>query len=124
MFRTAGLMLLLSCGAVFAEPPIAGRWRGEWVSDQNGHRGALRANVTPTTDGYDVRFSGRFAKVIPFTYRQHLTQTGSDGERVYLAAERRLPLFGTFRMMAEATANTFDARFSAGQEQGRFKLQR
>ena len=120
----AALISLLFASLASPQPPVSGKWTGEWMTDANGHRGPLRANVTPAGDGYDVRFSGRFAKVIPFTYRQHLTATGTDGESVFLSADRRLPLFGTFRMDATATGTAFDARFSSGKETGRFVLRR
>lgn len=119
-----GWLLVLGVVPTFAQQPVAGRWVGEWVTDTNGHRGPLRAKVTPAPDGYDVRFAGRFAKVIPFVYRQHLTRIGTDGETVFLAAERRLPLFGTFRMSATATGTTFDATYSTGKDHGRFVLRR
>ena len=65
----AVFVLLLFASVTAAQPPAAGQWSGQWITDTNGHHGPLRANVTPAGDGYDVRFSGRFAKVIPFTYR-------------------------------------------------------
>ena len=120
----AAFVLLLFASVASAQPPAAGTWSGQWITDTNGHHGPLRANVTPAGDGYDVRFSGRFAKVIPFTYRQHLTATGTDGETVFLSADRRLPLFGTFHMDATATGTAFDARFTTGKENGRFLLRR
>lgn len=120
----AVFVLLLFASVTAAQPPAAGQWSGQWITDTNGHHGPLRATVTPAADGYDVRFSGRFAQVIPFTYRQHLTVTGTDGESVFLSADRRLPLFGTFRMDATASGTAFDARFSSGKETGRFVLRR
>ena len=108
-----------------AADPIAGRWpSGYWASESSGHRGTLRAAVTPTPTGYDVRFAGRFAKVIPFTYRSHLNVVGTAGDTVFLAAERRLPVFGTFRMDAVATPTSFDAAYHAKRDHGRFVLSR
>jgi len=124
MLRAAILAVPLLASVAPAQPPISGRWVGQWIADTNGHRGPLRANVTPAADGYDVRFAGRFAKVIPFAYRQHLTVTGTDGETVFLSADRRLPLFGTFHMSATATGSAFDATFTTGKETGRFVLRR
>lgn len=121
-FAIASLLVFASLGV--AQPPISGRWVGEWVSEGTGHHGPLRAQVTPASDGFDVRFFGRFAKVIPFTYRQHLTTTGTAGESVFLAANRRLPLFGTFQMSAVANGTAFEATFTSGKETGRFVLHR
>lgn len=122
--RLAVIAVLFCVPVALAQPPVTGRWAGEWVTDGNGHRGPLRATVVPAGDGYDARFSGRFAKVIPFTYRQHLTTVGTDGQTMFLSADRRLPLFGTFHLLATATADRFDATFTTGKETGRFVLRR
>lgn len=125
MSRTPALLvLILFPTLVSAADPLAGRWVGYWQSDANGHRGPLRATVTPAGGGYDVRFSGRFAKVIPFAYRQHLAVVGTTGDATVLAADRRLPLFGTFRTAAVVTPTRFDAAFRSGKDGGRFALSR
>lgn len=125
MPRTLALFtLLLFTTLAPAADPLAGRWSGYWQSDANGHRGPLRATVTPAPSGYDVRFRGRFAKVIPFAYRQHLDVTGTSGDAVFLAADRRIPLFGTFHTDAVATPTSFDATFRSGRDGGRFVLSR
>lgn len=126
MIRTvlALLALTVSPHLAGAVDPMSGRWSGYWVSNTNGHRGPLRATVTPTGGGYDVRFSGRFAKVIPFTYRTQMSVVGVAGETTVLAAERRLPLFGMFRTEAVVTPTTFDATFRSGKDSGRFVLGR
>ncbi len=105
-----------------AADPLSGRWSGYWQSDANGHRGPLRASVAPSSTGYDVRFSGRFAKVIPFVYRQHLDVVGASGETTFLSATRRIPLFGTFTTDAAVTPTNFDATFRSGKDSGRFVL--
>jgi hypothetical protein len=125
MTRTIALALLLLLPAVTpAADPLAGRWSGYWQSDANGHRGPLRASVTPSPAGYDVRFSGRFARVIPFVYRQHLDVVGTDGDATLLSATRRIPLFGTFTTDAAVTPTSFDATFRSGKDSGRFVLSR
>lgn len=125
MTRTLALAALLALPAVsVAADPYAGRWVGQWSSDANGHRGPLRATLTPTATGYDARFVGRFAGVVPFVYRTRLTAVGSSGEAVLLAAERRLPLFGTFRTDAVFTPWGFDATFRSARDSGRFTLTR
>jgi hypothetical protein len=107
-----------------ASDPLSGRWTGYWSSDVNGHRGPLRATVSPSQSGYDVRFSGRFARVIPFVYRTHLDVVGAVGEATLLSAERRIPLFGTFRTDAAVTPTSFDATFRSRKDGGRFVLTR
>ncbi len=124
MTRTLAILLALVLPAVaFAADPNSGRWVGRWSSD-GGHSGPLRANITPTTTGYTATFAGRFAVVVPFVYRTPLNVVGASGEVVYLSAERRLPLFGTFRTDAVVTPGTFDATFRSGRDSGRFTLTR
>jgi hypothetical protein len=116
------LALCLTTLATSADP-IAGRWSGYWISDSNGHRGPLRATVRPDGEGYDVRFTGRFAGVIPFVYRSHFDAI-SSGESVRLSASRQLPLFGTFQTTATATPTQFQADFRSNRDHGRFVLTR
>jgi hypothetical protein len=62
--------------------------------------------------------------VVPFVYRTPLAVVGTSGDTVFLAAERRLPLFGTFRTDAVVTPYHFDATFRSGRDSGRFLLSR
>jgi hypothetical protein len=123
-FILACVVLFFFTVAAYAVDPLAGHWSGYWISDSNGHRGPLRAIVFPSPTGYDVRFSGRFAHVIPFVYRQHLNVVGTSGDAVILSAERRIPFFGTFRTDVVALPNQFDATFRSGKDCGRFVLSR
>jgi hypothetical protein len=124
MTRTlAALALLILPNVLFAADPVSGRWVGQWTSD-GGHRGPLRANLTTTPTGYTATFAGRFAGVVPFVYRTPLHAIGASGDAVFLTAERRLPLFGTFRTDAVVTPMTFDATFRSGRDSGRFTLTR
>ena len=118
----AAVLLFPAVG--LAADPLSGRWSGYWISDANGHRGPLKATVSPSPSGYDVRFTGRFAKVIPFVYRSHLDVVGTSGDTTILAAERRIPLFGTFRTDAAVSPTSFDATFRSGKDSGRFVLSR
>jgi len=125
MTRTlAFLFVLILPSVTFAADPFSGRWVGQWSSDANGHHGPLRATLTPTATGYTTTFTGRFAKVVPFVYRTPLDVVGASEDTVFLAAERRLPLFGTFRTDAVVTPFSFDATFRSGRDSGRFTLTR
>ncbi len=125
MTRTLAVLFALMLPAItLAADPHAGRWVGRWSSDANGHSGPLRANISPTATGYSATFAGRFAGVVPFVYRTPLEVVGTSGDVVYLTAERRLPLFGTFRTDAVVTPGTFDATFRSGKDSGKFTLTR
>ena len=125
MTRTLTVLVALTIPALgIAADPVSGRWVGRWSSDANGHSGPLRASLSPTATGYTATFAGRFAGVIPFVYRSPLEVVGTNGEVVYLSAERRLPLFGTFRTDAVVSPYSFDATFRSGKDSGRFTMSR
>ncbi len=107
-------------------PDLSGDWKGHWESDKNGHRGSLRATFTRVGPNcYQVKFAGRFAKIIPFRYSTPMTVVGSGDGVVLLSASKTLgPLLGTFSMSATATATTFDADFTAKNDRGKFVLTR
>ena len=87
MPRVLALILAFVLPAVAAAgDPIAGRWVGQWSSDANGHRGPLRATLTPTAHGYTATFTGRFALVVPFVYRTPLQVVGTSGRYLKGAA--------------------------------------
>ena len=118
------ILLLLLPSLALANDPVSGRWRGNWQSDKTGHHGPMHAFVRPAKDGYNVLFVGRFAKVIPFAYRSHMSTTGATDSGVSLSAEKKLPPFGTFSTQATATANVFEARYSAKVDHGTFRFSR
>ncbi|QDU22532.1 hypothetical protein [Urbifossiella limnaea] len=109
-----------------AAPDLSGDWSGYWESGKNGHRGPLRATFTRVGPNcYQVRFAGRFAKVIPFRYSTPLTVVGGGDGVALLSASKTLgPVLGTFSMSATATATTFDADFTARGDHGKFVLTR
>jgi len=48
---------------------IEGRWEGRWLSDTNGHRGALRSLITMEGDDRcTARFRATYGKVFRFSY--------------------------------------------------------
>ena len=119
----AAFALLSTAAAATAQSPRT--LTGEWRSDRSGHHGPMRAKLTPTATGYDMRVVGRFAVVFPFTYRTHLDVVGTTPEGLILAAEKKLPLFGgSFRTTGVLTADGFFADYSAMKDTGKFTLMR
>lgn len=119
-----GSMLMNSEFSVAGEP--CGHWKGRWCSTSNGRSGRLSARVSKT-DGstYQVRFTGTFLKVIPFTYSVPLTVTGQgeDGS-THLSGQAQLPMFGHFCCNAVVTDCDFVASYSSPKDQGQFLLRR
>ena len=116
----ATALLPLVVGISQAQSPQ--RLAGEWRSDKSGHHGPMRARLTPTAGGYDMRVVGRFAVVFPFAYRTHLDVIGSTPDGPILAAEKSLGAFGTFRTTGVLSAEGFRADYSAMKDRGRMTL--
>jgi hypothetical protein len=120
-----GVLFLVSSSSVFAQDPT-GVWVGRWHSETTGHQGPMRARVTPNSDGtYNARFTGRFALVIPFTYRATLTPVACDGCATTLVSSKQLgPIMGTYRMDSVVAGNQFQAGYSAKKDRGTFNMTR
>ncbi len=106
-------------------PDLSGTWDcGSWTSCTSGHSGRLRARITRIGPNcYRCVFCGTFLKIVPFRYPVTLHVTGTDGNRVYFRASRRLPLFGgTFTCSGSATACSFSANFTSSKDSGTFRM--
>ncbi|NBR05464.1 MAG: hypothetical protein EBT92_06820 [Planctomycetes bacterium] len=106
-------------------PNLSGSWSGNWISDGSGHKGPMKAIFRSTgNNSYEVTFSGRFFKVIPFRYKAHLSVTGKDGDKLILTGNQKLLGFGTFEYNARADNDSFIANYSSKKDNGRFELYR
>ena len=106
-------------------PNLAGNWSGNWFSDGSGHKGTMKAVFRSVgTDTYEVTFSGRFFKVIPFRYKATLSVTGKEGNKLTLTGSQKLLGFGTFEYSALADDGSFMANYSSKKDNGRFELYR
>jgi hypothetical protein len=103
-----------------------GRWKGEWTSQSTGHRGPMRANIRQSQDGsYQARFSGRFAVVIPFTYKVQLQPRYDEFGNVLLSARKPLgPLLGSYSMHAISSGSTLQGSFNAAKDVGAIQMNR
>ncbi|WP_437224147.1 hypothetical protein SH661x_003506 [Planctomicrobium sp. SH661] len=112
--------------ASVAVPNLNGEWSGSWTSCGTGHKGPLRATFCQVDAcHYEVRFKGRFCKVIPFHYKTILTVTATEDGRVWLRGSERLGLLlGTFSMNGWATSNQFVSSYTSKDDQGQFSLRR
>ena len=107
------------------KPNLSGSWNGNWISDGSGHKGPMKAVFRPVgTDSYEVTFSGRFFKVIPFRYKATLMVTGKDGDKLILTGSQKLLGFGTFEYSALADNGSFMANYTSKKDNGRFELYR
>ncbi len=116
-------IVMISAHAMAGEP--AGRWRGDWTSHTSGHHGPMRAVIHQRPDGnYDARFVGRFALVIPFTYKVTMIPVAADECGTTLAASKRLPLLGIYNMTASVSGGQFTANYNSRKDQGVFQMRR
>ena len=122
----ASLLILVSSGVHALGGDPTGKWKGQWYSQSTGHRGPMRANVTQASDGsYQARFSGRFALIIPFTYKVTLQPSYDANGNVHLHASKPLgPLMGSYTMDAMSTGGTLNGSFRAAKDNGTIRMHR
>jgi len=126
-FGSIGLAVFLFVfGQIACAQDATGVYRGEWRSGSNGHHGPMRAVIQPRTDGtYQARFSGRFALVIPFTYKVTLQPTQDGNGNTVLKAEKPLgPILGSYRMTAETNQEGLYGNFQAAGDNGSIQMKR
>jgi hypothetical protein len=86
----------------------------------------MRANIRQSQDGtYQARFSGRFAVVIPFTYKVQLKPRYDGFGNVHLSASKPLgPLLGSYSMHAISSGSTLQGSFNAAKDVGAIQMNR
>jgi hypothetical protein len=104
---------------------LSGQWSGTWQSGSTRHQGPLEAQfVRIDANRYEVFFSGRFFRFIPFRYSTIMAASENDGIVTLSGSKYLGRLVGTFSFMATATDCRFDARYSSCQDHGYFRLTR
>jgi hypothetical protein len=112
-----------------APPPAAsnglqGRWQGEWVSEANGHRGALRCLLARGETGdYSATFHAIYAAILRVCYTVPLRGQWGEG-RLKLAGDHDLgPLAGgIYHYEGEANEREFICLYSCKYDHGSFRL--
>ena len=104
---------------------LSGGWSGRWDSVSTGHTGPLRATFSRVNDSqYQVDFSGRFFKVIPFHYSVVLNAV-EEGDTVRLSGDSYLGRrYGWFHYEAVVVGDCFTASYSSCKDSGEFRLTR
>jgi len=106
---------------------IGGRWEGVWVSEVNGHRGRLRAILTPETNQvWRARFHARYAGLLTFGYTVQLHTTEAAEGEVRFEGEADLGKLagGVYTYAGRANATNFFATYRSRDDHGRFELRR
>ena len=134
----AGALLLSGCAMGFnrdwraAEKGpgdgIQGRWKGEWLSEHNGHHGELKAVVTktsPTT--YRAHYYAKYLKILHYTYVATLTGQDADTNGiVHLEGEAKLPKLagGVYTYKATSTPQKFESTYNSKYDHGHYEMAR
>jgi hypothetical protein len=85
----------------------------------------MRVRLSGQSDGsYRARFTGRFALVIPFTYRVKMDTVCAENGSRQLVATKRIPIFGEFRTVANVSSSSVRASYSAKKDRGVFTMRR
>jgi len=112
--------------ALSSADPLAGRWVGEWISEQSGHRGELRCVMKPTGPSrYQAHFYATFSKWFRVSYTTELSSHQKNGA-VQLSGEENLGRLagGTYRSEGEVRGDQFICQYSCKYDHGSFRLQR
>jgi len=104
---------------------LAGQWKGSWKSCKSGHHGKLIAQFCRIDETHvQAKFTGSFAKVIPFRYRPILTIVQEESDYMILEGNKKLPLVGNFYYSATVSDAGFSATYRSRRDQGVWQMSR
>ena len=105
---------------------IDGRWQGTWLSHSNGHKGGLRAIITPTGPGeYRARYHATFLSVIPFGYTTHLKTQCCNGSETFAGqADLGCMAGGVYRYSGSADHHQYRANYRSKKDCGVYSMTR
>lgn len=105
---------------------VTGRWEGRWLSQQNGHNGALRCLITESSGGsYQAYFRATYLKVARFSYKVPLTVISSN-DVWHFTGEEDLGVLagGDYRYEGSASVTNFTSTYSSKYDHGVFQMTR
>lgn len=105
---------------------VTGRWEGRWLSQQNGHNGALRCLITQSSKGsYQAYFRATYLNVARFSYKVPLTVNSSNG-LWHFTGEEDLGILagGVYRYAGSASVTNFTSTYSSKYDHGVFQMTR
>ena len=120
----AVVLVVLLTQSSFAQG-LDGRWRGGWQSCSNGHRGKLNGQFRRIDSKHvQAKFSGTFAKAIPFRYRPVLDIVYEEPGLMVLQGNKRIPLGGNFEYNATISGDEFTATYRSRRDNGVWQMRR
>jgi hypothetical protein len=106
--------------------PIEGRWRGEWLSYQNGHHGKLECVLEPGNGGdLTAFFHATYWKFLRVSYHT-IFHTQPAEDRVLLQGKEDLGSLagGIYTYEGVISDSVFDCTYACKYDHGRFHLQK
>jgi hypothetical protein len=100
------------------------RWQGEWVSDANGHRGALKCLLTKLRPGeYKATFYAVYARFLSVAYTVPLQGRQTAG-KLKLEGQADLGQLagGIYHYEGEADETAFNCTYRCAYDHGMFHL--
>ena len=109
-----------------SENSIEGRWEGRWISEVNGHNGALRCLMLQETNSlYQARFRATYGGIFHFSYTARLeTQPHYGGFELNGEANLGRLAGGVYYYEGRATPTNLVCTYRSKYDHGTFDLRR
>ena len=105
---------------------ISGRWEGEWISAETGHRGRLRCVVSPIAPAlWRMYFRGEYSKVFRACYSTDFNVVqGSGGWTFSGSSDLGSLAGGAYAYAGRATPDEMSCSYKSARDHGEFRLRR
>lgn len=105
---------------------LTGRWTGEWISEQSGHRGELKCVLSPTgANTYRAFFYASYSKWFRVGYATELkAEPGKTGTHLHGEEDLGPLAGGVYSCDGEVSDSEFLCRYSCKYDHGIFRLKR
>lgn len=108
----------------WAQTGLPARWEGKWMSETNGHTGALRCLLNPTASNeYNASFYAVYAGFLRVSYTVSLHGQPSD-QTLKLEGDANLGKLagGNYHYAGEATPQAFRCTYECKYDRGTFEM--
>lgn len=114
--------------AHYMTPPgsIAGRWHGNWTSEEHNRQGGLRCIITQLRGGdYEARFCTMFAWIIPWECTVGISGK-TEGGLLHFSGKQNLGFLwgGIHNYEGKAGPDRFFATYTSGSDEGSVEMTR
>jgi len=105
---------------------VSGRWSGEWVSEDSGHKGPLRCVLTVVSPAlWHLAFRAGYLRALRACYTADFTVTQEDGRWAFTGRQDLGRLAGgAYEYSGYATLTEMICRYKSPTDHGEFRLKR